>query len=670
MKLPRDLTLQTGAGLRIGPYLVDASTQRLLRAADRAPVAMDRSSFDLLLALARQPGEVVDKETLLRAVWPRRVVSENSLAQAVRKLRGAIGDTEGELVQLVRGFGYRLALPVERLAEEPATASAEAVASPVHGAGAAANEPMPAAAPTAASPPAMHPPAVRRPARVRAFWSGAAAALLLAGTSVAVIAWRDVPDVRGTPTTERRQVRELRNTLAVLPFVDRSPNGTLAREARALGDRLRKDCHRIPQLTVVGDAEVAAFGGAPEDAEAVLAQLDADLVLVGELQPHPAGVEVSLRLIDHSGQGIGFEQRVAHPLDDLGALRQQLRFDLYRRIGDTPGRWAYDAELGRGTRNPEARLAFLRAATLLGEDEESQRRVKAALELAVELDPNYADAWMALGDVLGAGGGPGGLYADDGEELAEGRRRALAAYDRGISLAPRVPAHYLVRSEIRHLYHHDWAGADADLDQAERLMARPTAHLYIQRARMAAARGDLRTAIEFDERASALDPESGSRRNQGWHHIALGEYAQARALLLAELQVRPFESSLNYYLGLCDLLEDLPEAALARFEHASTVHRLVGTVLAHARRGDLAAAERALASLEQRFADTAAYEIAIGHAWLDRSERAFDWLERAIRVGDGGIMYLAFDPLLAPLRGHPRHDALLRRIRHPSVTAG
>ncbi len=33
-------------------------------------------------------------------------------------------------------------------------------------------------------------------------------------------------------------------------------------------------------------------------------------------------------------------------------------------------------------------------------------------------------------------------------------------------------------------------------------------------------------------------------------------------------------------------------------------------------------------------------------------------------------MYLAFDPLLAPLRAHPRYAELLRRIRHPSMAAG
>lgn len=668
MSLPREIALRPDARLRIGDLLVDPASHRLQRDGEPRPLRIERSSFDLLLALAARPGAVVSKEDLLAAVWPGRVVSENSLAQAVRKLRTALGDTEGSAVQLVRGFGYRLALPVVAEPVAAPAALAPALVAPATAAPAAVEGPAPLAAPTDRLANLARPlPAL---ARSRAFWAGGLAALVLAGASAAVIAWRDAAPRPTTPTTERRQVQELHNTLAVLPFADLSGDGSLAREALLLSDGLRRDGHRIPQLHAAAESEVRAFNGSPADPEAVLAALDADLVLTGTLRPRPAGFELALRLLDHSGQGLGFERRYEYPRGELGELQARLRFDLFEHLAGTPDRWGHDPARGSGTANREAWLAFLRAATALGDDDAGQRRAKAALEQAVALDPNYADAWIALGSLLGAGGGDGGTFADDSAELAQSRKRALAALDRGISLAPNEPGHYLLRSEIRHLYFHDWDGAQADLDRAEALMPKPTAHLYIQRARLAAAFGDLRAALEFDDRATALDPESGSMRNKAWHLIALGDYAGARELLLREHAVRSFESSLNYYLGLCDLYEGLPEAALARFEQAGTVHRLTGTVLAHARRGDREAARRALASLEQRFADTAAYEIAIGHAWLGQPDAAFQWLERAIAVGDGGVLYAAYDPLLQPVRADPRYPAVLRQIRHPAVAAG
>lgn len=657
MELPRDHALRPGTVLRIGEFRIDAARQSIQRDGEPRPLTIHRGSLDLLLVLAERAGAVVSKEDLLAAVWPGRVVSENSLQQAIRKLRLALGDEHGEAIQLVRGFGYRLSLPV--LVDSATVAANEApTSSPANTAAPALPALAPAAVARAPTAPAL--------ARQRLLW-WAAAALLLASASTVFVALRSDPPRTGPRMTERRLVQEFPNTLAVLPFEDRSADGSLAQVALLLADGLRRDGHRIPRMHVTSEAEVRAFQDSPKDPEAVLEALDADLVLAGRLRPHEKGIELELRLLDHGRQGLGFVRRYVHPLGDLAELQSRLRFDLYEHLGDTPGRWAHDAARGRGTANREAWLAFLRAATVLTDDEAGQRRARAALEHAVALDPSYADAWIALGSLLGAGGGAGGTYTDDTAELAEGRRRAMAALDRGIALAPDEPGHYLLRSEIRHLYFYDWEGAEADLDRAESLMKKPTAHLYIQRARLAAARGDLAAALRFDDRATELDPESGSIRNKAWHLIALGDYRQARELLLQELAVRPFESSLHYYLGLCDIYEGLPEVALSRFEQAGTVHRLTGTVLAQVRRGDRDAAHRALRSLEQRFADSAAYEIALGHAWLDEPELAFEWLERAVEVGDGGVLYLGFDPLAAPLRREPRYAAVLRRIKHPSA---
>lgn len=74
-------------------------------------VELDRSAYDVLLALLRHAGEIVTKDELLEAGWPGRIVSENSLAKAVSRLRQALGE-DGEALRAVHGYGYRLAAAV------------------------------------------------------------------------------------------------------------------------------------------------------------------------------------------------------------------------------------------------------------------------------------------------------------------------------------------------------------------------------------------------------------------------------------------------------------------------------------------------------------------------------------------------------------------------------
>ena len=94
---------------RFGAAVLDEPLAELRVAGTAA--GLDRSSYDILLMLLRHAGEVVTKDELLEAGWPGRVVSENSLAKAVSRLRQALGSDAGAL-RSVHGYGYRLAAPV------------------------------------------------------------------------------------------------------------------------------------------------------------------------------------------------------------------------------------------------------------------------------------------------------------------------------------------------------------------------------------------------------------------------------------------------------------------------------------------------------------------------------------------------------------------------------
>ena len=92
-----------------GVELHDADSR--LRVGDRDQV-LDRSSHGILRYLLERAGEVVTKDELLEAGWPGRVVSENSLAKAVSRLRVALGE-QGGAIRAVHGYGYRLVAAVD-----------------------------------------------------------------------------------------------------------------------------------------------------------------------------------------------------------------------------------------------------------------------------------------------------------------------------------------------------------------------------------------------------------------------------------------------------------------------------------------------------------------------------------------------------------------------------
>lgn len=114
-RLAAPLALGPGA-LRFGRFELQPLERRLL--VDGQAAALGARAFDLLLALAAQPGTLLTKHQLLEAVWPGVVVEENNLTTQISTLRKAMG---GDVIVTIPGRGYRFAARPEAPAgTEPA----------------------------------------------------------------------------------------------------------------------------------------------------------------------------------------------------------------------------------------------------------------------------------------------------------------------------------------------------------------------------------------------------------------------------------------------------------------------------------------------------------------------------------------------------------------------
>lgn len=92
--------------------------QRILLEEGR-PVRLGARAFDILVALARRPGELVSKETLMAEVWPETVVEGANLRVNIAALRKALGDTDAQLIRTDAGRGYRFTIGVATVARTP-----------------------------------------------------------------------------------------------------------------------------------------------------------------------------------------------------------------------------------------------------------------------------------------------------------------------------------------------------------------------------------------------------------------------------------------------------------------------------------------------------------------------------------------------------------------------
>jgi DNA-binding winged helix-turn-helix (wHTH) protein/Tol biopolymer transport system component len=84
---------------------------RRLLSRDQEPVSLTPKAFDVLTYLVLNPGRVVTKDELLKAVWPDSFVEEGNLAQYISALRRALGN-KSFMIATVPGHGYQFAAQV------------------------------------------------------------------------------------------------------------------------------------------------------------------------------------------------------------------------------------------------------------------------------------------------------------------------------------------------------------------------------------------------------------------------------------------------------------------------------------------------------------------------------------------------------------------------------
>ncbi|MEN5207790.1 winged helix-turn-helix domain-containing protein [Stenotrophomonas terrae] len=102
--------------LRVGECLVVLSSREVHLPGTRKTPRLTPKSVGVLLALARNPGQVVTREELFAEVWPDTMPTNDVLTQAVTQLRKAFAATGAEegagYIETIAKTGYRLLAPV------------------------------------------------------------------------------------------------------------------------------------------------------------------------------------------------------------------------------------------------------------------------------------------------------------------------------------------------------------------------------------------------------------------------------------------------------------------------------------------------------------------------------------------------------------------------------
>jgi TolB-like protein/DNA-binding winged helix-turn-helix (wHTH) protein/Tfp pilus assembly protein PilF len=588
-----------------------------------AAVDVQPKVFDLLEYLVRARDRVVGKDELFDNIWPSVIVSEASLTQSVKRVRDLFRQNgfDNEVIRTVARKGYKFACSAET--GDVVVPEASSVWSDVV---------LPAAA------------------------VGALAVAL----GYFVWNWSPVRMHMAVPS-------DAANSLVVLPFANLTPDQKFRYFSDGLTETVTNSLTTVRNLRVIARGSAFSFRDAQPDYPTIGRELNVAHIVEGSVQRNENELRVSARLIRADDGEQIWSQIYSRAFDDVFAMQDDISRSIVDQMSILLARRLVFANDSKGEIDKAASAEAYRLL-LLGLDQRkmvSATGLKAAEEnfrAALTLLPEYPQAMHALADVLRVRAVIGELPREPA--FAE----ALALIRRTLELNPDFADAYVTLGEIQH--RHFWNFADAAKSYQRALELNPgNAGVHSAYSRFLSKSGEFERSIGEAEIALDLDPKS----TQAATSLAIRQI-RARKLDAARSVIDALSSrysghadlpwlETNWHIRNGSYRDALQWAALEELDYL----RLSLSAIALYYLDRTEQAREVLEELIRSDPDGAAFQIAEVYAHWNEADSAFEWLERAYSQGDPGLAELYSSANLENLHEDSRFPVLAERIGLPPL---
>jgi len=442
-------------------------------------------------------------------------------------------------------------------------------------------------------------------------------------------------------------------SIAVMPFVNMSSDPEQEYFSDGLAEELLNLLARIPELRVAARTSSFAFKGEKVDIPTVAERLNVANVLEGSVRKAGNRVRITAQLIRGNDGYHLWSKTYDRNLDDIFATQDEIAESVVSSLkltllGTTPTAHVVNAD---------AYALFLQGRYFNDRrDQENWEKAVTAFLQALEIDPDYAEAWAGLSITYSQQASWGFIDRDEGIALArEAIKRALA-------LDPYLPEAHASLGWIRMVYDFDWHGADGAYQEASRL-APGNATVLRAAGVLAFTLGRLDEAIDIDLRAIVRDPlNQGSHQNLALVLMHAGRLEDSAQKYRHVLELNKEYPGVHMRLGQILLLKNKPESALKIIPQDSDDWWVdYGIALALSATDRVDEADQALADFIEKHPD-GPFQTAELYAFRGEIDPAFEWLEIAYDQRDSGLHEMLNDPFLANLADDDRWQPFLEKM--------
>jgi len=338
----------------------------------------------------------------------------------------------------------------------------------------------------------------------------------------------------------------LPDSVAVLPFANLSGDASNQYFSDGISEEILNTLSQIPGLNVIGRTSSFQFRGPEVDARKIGELLRVGTLLSGSVQRVGDMVRISAELVNTQSGVQLWSQQYDRKLTNVFAVEDDISNAIVNSLQLRLAAVSGGSTLTGKTSNPEAHRLYLLALTKIAARGPALREAVNALQQAVKLDPNYAQAWGALAEVELL------LPSYDLDSKTNSYPRAKTAAQRALSIDGNTSSAYVA---LGVLYAADYQWAEADRSFRRALLLAPNdAEAVDQYGQFLLDVGQLEPALREIDRAQQLDPLSGVIGfTRATALLLLHRFSEAEAQIDRTIAAYPELALAHYIAGVVEI---------------------------------------------------------------------------------------------------------------------
>jgi len=470
------------------------------------------------------------------------------------------------------------------------------------------------------------------------------------------------------PESETFPAAQWKNSIAVLPFVDMSPQKDQEYFCDGMTEELINRLSNIKELKVPARTSAFTFKGKAEDIREIGRKLDVEKVLEGSIRKEGSQLRITVQLVNVSDSYHIWSETFDKELTKVFAIQDEIALTVVDKLKFTLLSDERAKLIKRPTENLEAyNLYLLGRFFYYKTTEEDLKKAIKYFEQAIAKDPGYALAYAGQATCYTV------LCAIGFLAPKESYPKAKEAVIKALELDEELGEAHASLGYLKAVFDWDFAGAEHDFRRAIKLNPGGV-DIYILYSIYLAFAARFDEAIAGFKHAVELDPASPQTYTYlgGFGYYMAGRCDEAIVQLKKALEMDP-----NSYLGQLFLTaiyasKGMYGEAIAQADRVISVWPtledaqilcFLGWVYAVSGRQEKArnVLNRMLDLRARRYVD--AYNIGEVYAGLGEKEKAFEWLGRAYEEHAGQLICIKVDPFLKNLRSDPRYKELLKKMK-------